>query len=333
MSVTSITNSSQLALSVERARAELARCVNVNTVLELRDKATAIANYQRARAAGEAAHLDAWEVVIWSERRLGELLLAMPKASGGQPYQATGCKMKPVAPTLRELGFEKTEAYRYQQLAEIDLDVVENALAKQRLARRPSRAAILAPLKRQQRVERIVEIARGNADLDMPQRYAVIYADPPWRYEHVKTESRAVENQYPTMSLDDICALPLADIATDDAILFLWGTSPKLAEAMLVIDEWGFAYRTCMVWVKDKIGMGYYARQRHELLLIATRGQPPSPLPAARPDSVLEAPRTKHSAKPREMAERIERMYPVLPRIELFCRTPRDGWAVWGNQA
>ena len=82
----------------------------------------------------------------------------------------------------------------------------------------------------------------------------MIYADPPWRYEHVKTESRAIENQYPTMDLDAICALPVRDIATDDSVLFLWATSPKLAEAMRVIDAWGFTYRTCMAWVKEKIG-------------------------------------------------------------------------------
>jgi N6-adenosine-specific RNA methylase IME4 len=162
------------------------------------------------------------------------------------------------------------------------------------------------------------------------RRYAVIYADPPWRYEHAPTESRAVENQYPTMALDEIAALEPP--AAGDAILFMWATSPKLHEAFTVLDGWGFTYVTSMVWVKDRIGMGYYARQRHEFLLIARRGNPPTPSPSDRPDSVIEAPRGAHSAKPEQVYETIERMYPGIPRVELFCRSPREGWDAWGNE-
>lgn len=187
--------------------------------------------------------------------------------------------------------------------------------------------------RRQERVDKINEISRGNTELDTAITYPVIYADPPWRYEHAKTENRAIENQYPTMTLDDICALKVPELATPDAVLFLWATSPKLAEAMMVLEAWGFTYRTSMVWVKDQIGMGYYARQRHELLLIATRGEPPVPEPAGRPDSVVEAPRAEHSEKPATFYDVIERMYPEFSKIELFCRSARDGWAVWGNQA
>jgi len=187
--------------------------------------------------------------------------------------------------------------------------------------------------RRQERVEKLADISRGSAPLITGRRYPLVYADPPWKYEHIETESRAIENQYPTMELDDICALPLADVTTDDAVLFLWATSPKLAEAMRVIESWGFNYRTSMVWVKDQIGMGYYARQQHELLLIATKGQPPTPAPSNRPASVLKAPRTAHSAKPVEFYELIERMYPEFSKLEMFARAPRDGWDAWGNQA
>lgn len=188
--------------------------------------------------------------------------------------------------------------------------------------------------RRAERTEKLAQIAVGNSPLVTDTKYPVVYVDPPWRYEHIETESRAIENQYPTMALEDICAMPVGDVTTDDAILYLWATSPKLAEAMQVVEAWGFNYRTSMVWVKDQIGMGYYARQRHELLLICTKGQPPTPAPSDRPDSVVEAPRGgKHSAKPEVFYGVIERMYPTLPKIELFCRSPRSGWAAWGNQA
>ena len=160
-----------------------------------------------------------------------------------------------------------------------------------------------------------------------------MYADPPWRYEHSISKSREVENHYPTMALDEICALPVAGIAAPDAALFLWATAPKLAECIAVIESWGFTYRTCMVWVKDKIGMGYHARNRHKILLIAKRGALPPPAPSDRPDSVVEAPRLAHSAKPPEFHGIIERMYPGLPKIELFSRSPRQGWDAWGYEA
>lgn len=132
------------------------------------------------------------------------------------------------------------------------------------------------------------------------------------------------------MTLSEIKSLEIP--ATDNATLFLWATSPKLMEAMEVIDAWGFDYKTCMVWVKDRIGMGYYARQRHELLLIATRGRPAAPLPSNRPDSVILSPRERHSAKPEQVYTMIEKMYPNLNKCELFARNLRPGWESWGNE-
>jgi N6-adenosine-specific RNA methylase IME4 len=192
----------------------------------------------------------------------------------------------------------------------------------------------LRELHRDERVKRLAEIVKGNSALDDGiGRYPVIYADPPWRYEHAESRTREIENQYPTMELDEICALPVSEVTPDDAVLFLWATSPKLAEALRVLESWGFTYRTCMVWDKERIGMGYYARQQHELLLIATKGQPPAPAPEARPPSVIRAPRGEHSSKPERFYEIIEAMYGPLPKLELFCRSPRAGWKVWGNQS
>lgn len=190
-----------------------------------------------------------------------------------------------------------------------------------------------ADARREERVQKIAAMADPSPELGTAQRFPVIYADPPWRYEHAESISREIENHYPTMALDDICALPVSDLATDDAVLFLWATSPKLAESMRVVESWGFTYRTCAVWHKPQIGMGYYFRQQHELLLVATRGDMPAPPPPARVGSVVTADRARHSAKPAEFAEIIERMYPALPKVELFCRSPREGWSVWGNQS
>jgi N6-adenosine-specific RNA methylase IME4 len=163
-------------------------------------------------------------------------------------------------------------------------------------------------------------------------RYGVIYADPPWRYEHAPANNRVIENHYPTMSLEEICALPVSDIRHEEAALFLWATSPKLHDALNVIEAWGFDYRTCMVWVKDRVGMGYYVRQQHELLLIATCGNMTTPPEGARPSSVFHAPRLEHSRKPDLVYDLIERMYPEYRKVELFARRAREGWEAWGNE-
>ena len=187
--------------------------------------------------------------------------------------------------------------------------------------------------RRQERIDKISELAQGNKKLDIEKTYPVIYADPPWKYDYSPTDEREIENQYPVMSLEAIKALPINKLATSDAILFLWATSPKLQESLEVVNAWGFSYRTCAVWDKQKIGMGYYFRQQHELLLVATRGDIPVPAPADRPSSVISIPYNGHSIKPEVVAEMIEAMYPEFPKIELFCRSPRDGWDVWGNQS
>lgn len=169
-------------------------------------------------------------------------------------------------------------------------------------------------------------------------KYNVLLADPPWRYDFVEADNRAIENQYPTLTAEEIASFcdaagrSVGDLAADEAVLFLWATNPKLTEAIDVIEGWGFQYVTNLVWVKDRIGMGYWARQRHELLLIAKRGQMSPPAESDRPDSVIEAPRGRHSAKPESVYELIERIWPNGAWVELFSRSPREGWAAFGNQ-
>lgn len=192
-----------------------------------------------------------------------------------------------------------------------------------------------APERRTERLENIEEISKGNASLTTSRRYPIILADPPWRYENppIGGSNRSIENHYPTMTLDEICALPVADIAADAALLYLWATAPKLAECLDVVRAWGFEYRTNLVWVKDKIGMGYHARSQHELLLVCKRGEMPPPEAGTQSSSVLFSDRGEHSEKPPVFHELIERLYPDIGKIELFSRKPRAGWDSWGNQA
>jgi N6-adenosine-specific RNA methylase IME4 len=181
---------------------------------------------------------------------------------------------------------------------------------------------------------RTLEVSKCNAPLPRDRRYPVILADPPWKFEAYDLESgmtRAAEVHYPTMTTEEICALAVADLATPDAALFLWATSPHLEDALRVIEAWGFTYRTNAVWVKESPGLGYWVRNQHETLLIAARGNMRSPSEGTRPPS--SASRREHSRKPDETYQLIERMYPELPKIELFARGHREGWDRWGNEA
>lgn len=161
-------------------------------------------------------------------------------------------------------------------------------------------------------------------------QYEVILADPPWRYEFSETSMRAIENQYPTMELDQIKTLNIP--AADNSVLFLWATAPKLDEAMQVLNSWGFSYKTCAVWDKEIIGMGYWFRNQHELLLVGVKGRFKTPEPGNRFSSVFCQRREKHSRKPKFVYEMLETMFPDVKRIELFARSTRDGWDSWGNE-
>jgi N6-adenosine-specific RNA methylase IME4 len=163
-------------------------------------------------------------------------------------------------------------------------------------------------------------------------KFNLIYCDPPWRYESAEFADKAVENRYPTLSLDELSALSVSSIAADDCTLFVWAPACKLQEAAQLISNWGFRYRTCAVWVKCRLSFGYYFRNEHELLLLGTRGNPRSPLPSRRPSSVITVVRTGHSRKPDLVYELLERMYPASRKIELFATHRRDSWTSWGNQ-
>lgn len=160
------------------------------------------------------------------------------------------------------------------------------------------------------------------------QRFACIYADPPWRYGNQATRG-ATDNHYPTMAIEDIKALPVADLADDDAHLHLWTTTSFLAEALQVIESWGFTYKSQLIWTKPQIGLGNYWRVSHEILLLGVRGRCPF-LDKSMP-SWIEAPREAHSVKPQVFRQAVERVSPG-PRIELFARQASPGWTAWGNQ-
>ena len=161
--------------------------------------------------------------------------------------------------------------------------------------------------------------------------FDVIYADPPWRYDFEESANRDIENHYPTMSLEDICNLKVP--SAKNAVLLLWATAPKLQEALAVMKSWGFEYKTNAVWDKQKIGLGYWFRGQHELLLVGTKGNFSPPDPDRRVPSVISELRGVHSKKPFKIYELIESMFPKRRYVELFAREGcNEDWSFWGNE-
>ncbi len=164
----------------------------------------------------------------------------------------------------------------------------------------------------------------------------VLLADPPWQYDFSETDTRAVENQYPTATPEDIGTHLKAwgPGLAKDCVLFLWATAPKLPEALTVMEAWGFTYRTSAVWDKERVGMGYWFRGQHELLLVGVRGKFRPPDADLRVSSVFRERRAnKHSKKPVCVYEALEKMFPTATKFEMYQRAARRGWLGGGNES
>lgn len=169
------------------------------------------------------------------------------------------------------------------------------------------------------------------------QKYQVIYADPPWDYQQCRLSGSA-KKHYPTMRIEELCALPVAEIADRDCALFLWATFPQLPEALRLIQAWGFMYKTvAFVWLKQNrkaltwfYGLGFWTRSNAEICLLATKGHPKRQ--SAGIHQLVISPVEQHSKKPDEVREKIAVLMGDVPRIELFARQQTPGWDVWGNE-
>lgn len=324
----------------EQARSALAEARSVDEVKDIRDKAEAMRAYARM-ANDTQLESDATELRLRAERRLGIMLADQKRTVGlAKPGpKKIGSDEEPNStPTLREVGIDKKLSARSQKIGGIGEQAFEAMIesVRGRIASGDRVSIDIAGAdKKERRAERERDLAAKQTGLPN-KRYGVIYADPEWRFEVYSRETgmdRAADNHYPTSATDEICARPVADIAADDCVLFLWATVPMLPDALRVMDAWGFKYKSHCVWAKDKIGTGYWFRNQHELLLVGTKGSVPAPAMGTQPASLVDAPVGRHSEKPVEFYELIEGYFPNLPKIELNARAERPGWDAWGYEA
>ena len=178
------------------------------------------------------------------------------------------------------------------------------------------------------------------------KQYSVIYADPPWAYQQAGATAKArgtAVKHYPTMTTAEICALPVREICGGGCACFMWATFPNIAEAIKVMEAWGFTYKTAaFVWVKKNrrnggnfMGMGAYTRANAEVCLLGvTPGfKAKTQIRAHNVHQIIEAPFEGHSKKPDETRQRIVELLGDVPRLEMFARQRADGWDAWGNEA
>lgn len=338
----------ELALRTDAELVALSEAVLEYTIAELDGLELEDAPKTRAKVQALekllASHIRTREARLEAANNLTEARLRIDRHMGGiLPFVLRpGNPQWSSDPTIRaaDLQITKDQSSSWQKVARVAPDIFEDYIATGKENLWELSTAGLLWYARQQ------AMAKPDDAPPLPDGiFRVIYADPPWLYtaeQHGKGSDQyskigqdtVLATHYPSMPTEAICALPVKDIAADDAVLFIWTTSPKLFETADVIKAWGFTYKASIVWDKVKHNVGHYVSVRHEFLLIATRGKC---LPDSRTlhDSVISIERTEHSVKPAYFRELIDEMYTPQgnDRIELFARGDLpDGWQGWGNE-
>lgn len=315
-------------IKYEAAKLALEQAVNFDEVMGIKDIAERLELYAR-QAQDDALIERATKIKIRAERRAGQMLReAAEKGMRATPAGNVNPSNKKVSPqstpspaTLGEIGISRNESSRWQKVASIPEMKFE-----EQLEAGSSVTEMLRQVKKEER-----------PNIPSPEgKYRIIYADPPWWYGNngvIGDDNYGhVGRHYPSMKISELCQLPIKEMAEDNAVLFLWVTSPLLAECFEVIEAWGFKYKSSFVWDKIKHNFAHYNSMRHEFLLVCTRGSC-TPDIDEKIDSVQSIERSKkHSEKPQEFRDIIEKLYTHGKRIELFAREKHENWETWGNE-
>lgn len=326
-------NTDLVLIKLDTARQALSEAKTIQETKTILDVATAAEILAKRQKMGEEAINYATSIKVEALAQLGRMLKETPKNTGTRGQlsgrnSSGGTEIEPPEnniPTLADMGLDKKTSKLAQDIASLpdeQLEAVKQGVVS------------LSNATNKQRRDKMKE-KYDEIDFQIKGKYRVIYADPPWMYDKGKELSEKygdVSKHYPPMETEDICNLPVKELAMSDCVLFLWATAPKLPEALQVMKSWGFSYKTCVVWDKVKHNFGYYFSVRHELLLIGGIGSS-TPDTNELHDSVISIERSdKHSEKPAYFRELIKKMYRGK-KIELFARQQVDGWDVWGNEA
>jgi N6-adenosine-specific RNA methylase IME4 len=321
----------------------LAEATTIDEIKDIRDKAELARAYAKKIGLSQEIIVHAGAIKVKAEQKLGKLLGSINLAKGSLGNQYTGKRLDrshdatgPIR--LQDLGITKSESSRVQTIASLPAPVF-NKFVQQAIdsGQEPTTAGLLRLAKRQKVSETIV----CNADVPgfvssleeltaEGRKFSTLYIDPPWPYDNQATRA-ATNGHYPTLPLEKIAAEPVKQLAADKCHLHLWTTNGFLPAALSLIAQWGFEFKSMLVWVKPQMGIGNYWRCSHEMLLLGTKGNMPFCDHSLR--SWFEADRTEHSAKPEIVRGFIEKASPGQ-YLEMYGRRlpPNDQWTVYGNQ-
>lgn len=327
-----------------KAERMLAEAVTLDEVKHIRDTAEAARGYSKKIGISQEITIHAAAIKVKAERKLGQLLKETVLATGAPGNQHTGKNVDrshdatgPIR--LRDIGISKSDSSRAQTLASLPAPTFAKYVSDCIESRQEPTTAGLLRLAKQQVVKDTVlpeNHSRTGFVSDLHKliaegrRFSTIYADPPWKYDNQGTRA-ATDNHYPTMTIEQIAAEPIAQVASDNCHLHIWTTNAFLPAAFTIIEAWGFVYKSMFVWVKPTLGIGNYWRVSHELLLFATKGNTPFRDRGQR--SWIELDRKGHSRKPEEIRTLVEHVSPAQ-YLELYGRIIPDNpaWTVYGNQ-
>jgi N6-adenosine-specific RNA methylase IME4 len=321
------------------ARQAVVKATRVDEVKKVRAVLDGIAAYAKKVGWSEDMLNRIQAEKLRAERKMGALFRKVKGAQGKRTSRQPDGKSK-AKKTKKEVdeeaGVSTSARERAEQLADVPENefeaYIQRCLESGEEITSAGARRIASQHRRKEKTTKLIEIGK------LEGKHRVIYADPPWTYSDsgaIKGDSwgRAARH-YPTMTLDEICAMreKIDQIALDECVLFLWVPAPLLPDGLVVLDVWGFTYKQFFVWDKDRPVMGHYHSAQHEALLIGTRGScVPEFAVAQKTPSVVRVPRTKkHSEKPEVFREIVDTLYPEGSRIELFARKDVEGWASWG---
>ena len=289
---------------------------------------------------------DISEAVLDAEVKIGELMAKVPKVTENQYTKVESdtavARQKSKHDVIRDAGFTPKQVQRFQTLA-AHPELVEQAKAEARenddIVSRSLVLNMVKEKKREAKAQRQEELREINTEkverlaspLDAQGLFQTIVIDPPWDWgdEGDVNQLGRAKPEYHTMPIDEIERLPVAKIADDNCHLYLWVTNRSLPKAFRLIEAWGFRYITCLTWVKPYYGMGNYFRGSTEQVLFCVKGS--QPLKRHDVGTHFEAPRGNgHSAKPDEFYKLVESCS-YGPYIDVFGRSERPGWSVWGE--
>lgn len=323
-----------------KARVALEQARTIDEVKLVRDQAEALRLYVKQQGESLAMQNNIAEIKLRSERRAGELLRGMDMNRGArwQPTeQSGGNTMLPPdcsPPCLADLGISKMQSSRWQLEASLPEESFEQHVAEVKArGEELTSASLLQLASRIQRQEAIKELSRAEQSLGESRKYRCIVIDPPWPIQKIEREVRPMQGHsldYPTMSMEDIAALPVLEQAESEGChLYLWVTQKHLHDGLHLFERWGFRYQCALIWVKNVGFTPFSWMYSTELVLFGRVGSLDLLRLGMRLDFTGKV--REHSRKPDEFYEIVKQASPG-PRLEMFARQQREGFDGWGNE-